>query len=181
MRSLRMVAAAAFIVAPALLQGQTPTPAQATGYRKELIGQLDDAEQKLVALCKAMPQDKFIWRPGPGVRSVSEVFMHVAQSNLAIPGIAGVAAATNVRIPPGADTTVVDKVKIADYLTKSFEHAKNAVMEISDAQMDAKVNLFGQPSTKRGVMLLVATHAHEHLGQSIAYARMNGVVPPWSK
>ena len=181
MRTVRLIAAAALIVAPGLLPAQAGSPATATGFRSELIGQLNDAQQKLVALCNAMPADKMTWRPAPGVRSVSEVFMHVAQANLSIPGIAGVAAAMNVRIPPGADTTLVDKVRIADFLTKSFEHTKNAVMAISDAQMDTKVNLFGQPSTKRGVMVLVTTHAHEHLGQAIAYARMNGVVPPWSK
>jgi uncharacterized damage-inducible protein DinB len=181
MRTIRIVAAAALLAAPGILPAQAGTPETATGIRKELIGQLDDAEQKLVALCNAMPADKFIWRPGPGVRSVSEVFMHVVESNLSIPGIAGVAASTTVRVPPGADTSLVNKARIADFLTRSFEHTKNAVMAISDAQMDTKVNLFGQPSTKRGVMVLLVAHAHEHLGQAIAYARMNGVVPPWSK
>lgn len=181
MRIIRMIARAAFLAAPALLSAQGGDPKSATGFRGDIIWQLDDAEQKLVALCNAMPPDKFTWRPGPGVRSVSELFMHVVQSNLSIPGIAGVAASTTVRVPPGADTTLVNKARIADFLTRSFEHTKNAVMALSDAQMEQKVTLFGQPSTKRGVMVLVMTHAHEHLGQAIAYARMNDVVPPWSK
>lgn len=181
MRAFRMIATAAFLAAPALLSAQGGDPKSATGFRRDIIAGLDDAQQKLVALCKAMPADKFTWRPGPGVRSVSEVFMHVVESNLALPGMAGVAASMTVRVPPGADTTLVDKVRIADFLTRSFEHTKNAVMALSDAQMDQRITLFGQPSTKRGVLVLIMTHAHEHLGQAIAYARVNEVVPPWSK
>lgn len=167
--------------ASAPVGAQSADPSTATGLRKELIAQLGDAERKLVALAEATPADKYSWRPAPGVRSNSEVFMHMVGANYLIPGIAGVKRGADIPLSRDMETTVTDKAQIVDMLKKSFAHAKAAVMEVPDDQMDASVNLFGQQSTKRGVLLLMATHAHEHLGQSIAYARTNGIVPPWSQ
>ncbi|WP_284350144.1 DinB family protein [Roseisolibacter agri] len=155
-------------------------PSTATGLRKELIAQLADAESKLVQLAEAMPQDKYAWRPGPGVRSVSEVFMHMVGANYLIPPFAGVPRAQGLTLTQDSERTVTDKAAVVDHLKKSFAYAKQAMMDVPDADMDAAVQLFGQPSTKRGVLVLMATHAHEHLGQAIAYARANGVRPPWS-
>jgi uncharacterized damage-inducible protein DinB len=159
-----------------LLVGAAATlPAQGT------VQSLDDAEQKMVGLAQAVPQEKFTWRPATGVRSISEVFMHVVGANLFIPTFAGVPRDTSVALSRDSETKVTDKAQVVDLLKKSFAHAKRAVMAVPDAELEAEVKLFGQPSTKRGVLVLVATHAHEHVGQSIAYARMNGVTPPWSQ
>jgi hypothetical protein len=109
------------------------------------------------------------------------VFMHMVGANYMLPGMAGVKRAPDVALSPDMETKVTDKVQIVPLLTKSFAFAKQAVMDVPDDQMDAAINIFGSPSTKRGLLVLTATHAHEHLGQSIAYARMNGIVPPWSR
>lgn len=182
MRTLRRsLAVAAVLVAGAapLLPAQQAAPA-ATGIRREIIQQIEDAERKLVALAQAIPQDKYGWRPAEGVRSVSEVLMHVAGANFMIPRMAGVQRAPAVELPRDAEKTVTDKARVVELLQQSFAHAKLAMMDVPEAQMDSAVTLFGQPSTSRGVFVLIATHNHEHLGQMIAYARSNGVVPPWS-
>ena len=178
----RLATASVLLLVAALpAAAQSTDPAAATGLRKELIAQLADAERKFVALAEATPADKYAWRPAPGVRSTSEVFMHMVGANYMLPGMAGVKRAPDVALSPDMETKVTDKAQIVSLLTKSFAHAKQAVMDVPDDQMDAAINLFGSPSTKRGLLVLTATHAHEHLGQSIAYARMNGIVPPWSR
>ena len=184
MRLMRCsLAAAALVAASAVVlpaQGTAPAAGAPTGIRKELVQQIEDAERKLVALAEAVPQEKYGWRPAPGVRSIGEVFVHVASANLMIPGIAGVPAPSDFTLARDAETKMTDKAQVVDALRRSFAHAKQGVASLSDADLDAPVTLFGQPTTKRGVFVLVATHAHEHLGQSIAYARSNGIVPPWS-
>ncbi|HEU4629895.1 MAG TPA: DinB family protein [Gemmatimonadaceae bacterium] len=182
MRSSLHVArpALALLLVAVPLHAQGADPATATGLRKELIAQLDDGEKKLVALAEAMPQEKYGWRPGEGVRSVSEVFVHVASANYLFPRLAGVQRAPDVTLPRDAEQTITDRVRIVELLHKSFAFARQAVMDVPDAQLDDSVDMFGTPTTKRGVLVTMATHLHEHLGQSIAYARTNGVVPPWS-
>lgn len=175
-RLLPALLALAALAGPLGAQGA----AAPAGIRGELDAQLADAERKLVALAEAMPQDKYGWRPAEGVRSVSEVFVHVAGANFMITGIAGVPRDTSVRITAETERTLTDKAAVVDLLRRSFAHVRQAVAQVPDAELDATVQLFGRPSTKRGVFLLLATHAHEHTGQAIAYARMNGVTPPWS-
>lgn len=185
MRSLRQLLPTVAVMlagTAAVFPAQVPADVQsASGLRKELVQQLDDAEQKFVALAQAVPQEKYSWRPAPGVRSVSEVYMHMAGANFMFPGIAGVKRAPGVALARDMETSVTNKAQVVDMLRKSFAYAKQAVMDVPEAEMNGTVSMFGQQATRRGVLLVMATHAHEHLGQSIAYARMNGVVPPWSR
>jgi uncharacterized damage-inducible protein DinB len=193
MRRSRPLFSVALLLAATALPAQTTTPAApgaaaapsaapaATGLRAELVAQLDDAERKLVALAEATPQAKYGYRPAAGVRSTSEVFMHVVGANYMIPGMVGAARPADVQLTPSMEKTVTGKAQIVELLRKSFAHAKAAAGAVPEGEMDASVNLFGRQSTKRGVLVLMATHAHEHLGQSIAYARASGVTPPWSR
>ena len=158
-------------------QSPTATAAPASGVRAELLRQLEDAEKKFVALAEAIPQEKYSWRPGEGVRSVSEVYMHVASANYNIPQAAG------FKPPAGLESDlekITDKAKVLDLLKRSFEHIRQAVLRTADADLDKSVKLFGNSTTVRDVFLTLVTHAHEHLGQSIAYARLNNIVPPWT-
>jgi uncharacterized damage-inducible protein DinB len=173
--------ALALLLAGGAVPVSAQSPAAPAGIRAEIIQQLDDAGEKLLALARAMPQEKYSWRPAPGVRSVSEVFVHVAGANFMIPGMVGAKPAAGVTPRADMERTVTDRAQVTELLAKSFAHAKQAVQEVPEAELDAMVEYFGSPSTKRGVLLSLATHAHEHLGQSIAYARMNGVTPPWSR
>ena len=175
------VPALALLLASSSAIAQSADPSSARGLRKELIGQLADAERKLVALAEATPAEKFGWRPAPGVRSVSEVFMHMVGANYMLPGMAGVKRKPDVAMTSEMEKSVTDKTQVMELLKKSFVYAKQAVMDVPDNQMNKAVDFFGTKTTSRGVLVLMATHAHEHLGQSIAYARMNGIVPPWSR
>ena len=160
-------------------RGAEPAAAPA-GFRAEVIAEVDSVGKKLTDLAGAMPQEKFGWRPAPGIRSVSEVYMHVAGGDFMLPSFMG------VKIPAGIDhemeKSVTDKAKVIDTLKKSFEHVKSAVASMSDADLDKKVKIFGgREMTQRALFVVILNHMHEHLGQSIAYARTNGVTPPWSK
>jgi uncharacterized damage-inducible protein DinB len=157
-------------------------PAQAAqapaGLRGDMIAQFDDAATKLVQLAEAMPQDKFSWRPGTGVRSVSEVLMHVVGGNYFIPTFAG------VKPPAGAteaeEASVTDRAQVIARLKQSCDHVRAAIRAATDADLQKPATMFGRSTTNRNVYLTIVSHAHEHLGQMIAYARTNGVVPPWS-
>jgi len=161
----------------AAARAQTAPAAAPSGIQADVVKSLDDAEKKLVALAEATPQEKYSWRPMEGVRSTGEVFMHVAAGNYGLPTMLG------MKVPEGINpremSKVTDKAQVMDALRESFVHARQTILSITD--LERPVKIFGErDGTTREVMLIMVTHAHEHLGQSIAYARMNGIVPPWS-
>lgn len=162
----------------AFAQGQT-APSPISTFRQDLIKDIESAEKKLISLAEAVPAEKFSWRPGEGVRSISEVYMHVVGGNYLLPSFAGITP------PPGIsrdmEKTIIEKEKVIDALKKSFVHLHQAVEKTSDTDFDKNVKFFGDEASVRSVFLVAASHCHEHLGQSIAYARMNGTTPPWSK
>jgi uncharacterized damage-inducible protein DinB len=157
-----------------------PEPPVMGGFRAEYLRQVDDTEMKIMKLAEAVPADKYTWRPAEGVRSISEAYMHLAAGNFFILRFLGITPPEGTM--PGREMEkVTDKGKIMDTLKASFNHVRQAVTKMSDADMDKAIKLFGRDSTNREALILVLNHMHEHLGQSIAYARMNKVVPPWSE
>jgi uncharacterized damage-inducible protein DinB len=170
------------LIATGLLLGAASVSARAadlpTGVRALFLQQLADVEKKMNSLAQAVPADKYSWRPAAGVRSISEVFMHVAGANYMFPSMAGVKPPAG--IGRDMEKTVTEKSKVQEGLKQSFEHARKSVQGLSDADMAKEIKVFGQPSTVEALIFAMANHMHEHLGQSIAYARVNGVVPPWS-
>jgi len=154
----------------------TPAP----GFIADYVAEVDAVGKKLVDLAQAEPADKYGWRPSPGVRSIGEVYMHVVGGNSSIPSFIGAKRMDGVT--RDSEKTVTDKAKIVDLLQKSIANARAAGMSVSEADLDKKVKTFGgREMTERQVLLLILTHMHEHLGQSIAYARTNGITPPWSE
>ncbi len=154
---------------------QTPrAAAKPTGFRAEFLADLDDLESKIVSLANTTPADKFAWRPSKDVRSISEVYMHIAGANYFLSTFVGVdAPKTNGDI----EKNVTKKAEVVAELRKSFVHLRNAA---TSADLETSVMMFGKQTTHQGVLVTILNHLHEHLGQSIAYARINGVVPPWS-
>lgn len=154
-----------------------------TGFREEFIYQVIDVEKKIVALAGAIPQEKFTWRPAEGVRSISEVYLHTVGSNYYVMEVVGIKPPSDVNMSGGENSlekSTTDKAKIAEILKRSFEHIRQGVEAISDADLERQVKLFGRTTSVRDALMTLALHQHEHLGQSIAYARMSGVVPPWT-
>jgi uncharacterized damage-inducible protein DinB len=149
------------------------------GLRGEIQQQLDDAEQKLIQLASVVPPEKFGWRPAPGVRSFGEVCLHVAGGNYEIGGMWG------LKTPPGVDLQKIeqqgaDKGNAIAAMRVSFEQVRESIAAMPDSEVDKTINYFGHPGTVRLALIETAIHAHEHLGQAIAYARMIGIVPPWT-
>ncbi|HXF94946.1 MAG TPA: DinB family protein [Gemmatimonadales bacterium] len=174
----RLATAAGSLGLSVLLAGSAGAQAAPAGLRADLLAQLDDAATKLVRLAEAIPAEKYTWRPAEGVRSVSQVLVHVAGGNFLFPTMVGVEP--GARPPRDAEQTVTDKAQVVDWLKRSFEHARSAIRGVSDAALDQSVDMFGRQTSGRNVLLTMVSHAHEHLGQLIAYARTTGVTPPWS-
>jgi len=151
------------------------------GVRAEFFVDFAAVTGKLLQLAEAIPADKYTWRPQPGVRSVSEVLLHAAVANYYIPTFFGTS------MPAGVDaktleTSTTDKAKVIETLQASIAHARTAVAGMADADLDKTGKFFGGREVTYRVMIIgAAEHSHEHLGQLIAYARVNGVTPPWSK
>ena len=151
--------------------------AKPKGFRAEFLHDLDDVQKKIIDLATAVPSEKYAWRPAEGVRSVSEVYTHIAGGNYFLLTFIGAKAPADM---PQDIEKITDKTKVLAELRKSFDNLRAIVNNTPDADLEKTVNMFGQPTTERGVFTTILTHLHEHLGQSIAYARMNGIVPPWS-
>jgi len=150
-----------------------------TGPRAAVRDAVIDARDKILDLAKAMPEEKYAWRPGEGVRSAGEVYRHVAQANYLLPGFLGIKTPEGI-VLKDMDVTPLDKAKTIALVEQSFVFALDAIAKTPDAALSDSTKFFGQPTTKMEVMMAMATHAHEHLGQSIAYARSNNVTPPWT-
>lgn len=146
------------------------------GFRGEFLANLDEVQDKIMSLAEATPADKFSWRPAPDVRSVSEVYMHIAGGNYFLATFLGAKAPkTNGDL----ERTVTKKADVIAELKRSFDHIRAAANGATE--LEKPVKMFGNQTTHRGVLVTILSHLHEHLGQSVAYARINGVVPPWSR
>ena len=177
-KSVHAIVALVLVAAACCLQPGTAyaTDGPEAGFIRDFTGQWDYVKSHVLSLENAMPQESFGWRPGKGVRSVSEVYIHIANSNMGILGVLGLKGPASVE-----ETSVTDKAKIAEILKASFEWTKDHIVKMTEADLDRSVNFFGHTTTTRSVLFILLTHVHEHLGQSIAYARVNGIVPPWSE
>lgn len=181
------------VVGALLMAGSVclPTVARAQAAApvvEELMKNIDAVQQKFVALAKAMPANKYAWRPMPGVRSVSEVFLHVASDNYLLPSMVGAMppAGTNIDVKNFKTLETFEKRTLTrdetvQELQASFAHLKTAMRTTTADKLTAPIDMFGQKSTQQSLWIETATHMHEHLGQAIAYARMNRITPPWSK
>lgn len=151
-----------------------------TGYRSEVLAEVIIQEDKFTRLAEAIPADKYNWRPTPDVRSFAEVFLHVSAANYNLYKLVGTPPPSNIDVK-NLEKSTTDKTKVIATLKDSFAHAKTAIKAMPDADLEKSLDWFGGKNTERGILLFIVRHAAEHLGQSIAYARFAGVVPPWSE
>jgi uncharacterized damage-inducible protein DinB len=157
-----------------------PSAAPTSGPRAEFLEEIAYYEQRYTHIAEAMPAEKYTWRPAEGVRSVGEVFAHITVANY------GVARALGTPPPAGIDPKAIlalssDKPKLVQALKDSFAHFRSAILALNDADSDKPQKMFNRQTTLRGSFIVITGHFGEHLGQSIAYARVNGVVPPWTE
>ena len=162
------------LFAPDLL-GQDPLDGLWQGFD----GEWRHVSEQLVALAEATPEKDFAWRPAAGVRSTSEVYMHIAVANF------GLLSYTGPKMPLGltanSEKTVTSKTDVIAWLKRSLEAVKRAHQAENPTDLSRHVKIEGRDATVDGMYLRIIIHDNEHMGQLVAYARMNGIVPPWSR
>jgi uncharacterized damage-inducible protein DinB len=149
--------------------------AQPTKFQAAFGDDAGTLSQKFAGLAQVMA-GKYDWKPGKGVRSVGDVFNLIVEENGLLAN--ALTGKTNRRAKPAP---ISDPEKMQEALKASYANLKKAIMGLSDTDLDTRVKLFGEEMTKQDAVMLILEDQHEHLGQSTAYARTNGVVPPWSK
>ena len=195
MRCRRFIAALSlasfvYLLTPVTAHAQAAAPAPApvskevaASVKSGFLEDLDELQKKFVGLAEAFPPDKYTWRPMEGVRSVSEVLMLVAFEGYSfVPNSFGAKPADlGSREEAAKLRTLSDKAQVIDHLKKGFAHAKQQLGGVDPAGLTTPRKFFGQDMTIAQIGDRIAGDMHEHLGQLIAYARMNHIVPPWSK
>jgi uncharacterized damage-inducible protein DinB len=193
--SLGAFSAAIFVGVPVWCQSAKSAPPQST-IRQEIFAVFDGAARRGLALAEAMPQEKYGWRPMEGTRSFGELCMHMAGSNFLFLSYTGVKppagpakelAATYMKrgfeMPEifAAEAAVKNKADIVAAMKQSFDEARDFIQQVPEADLEKPVQFFNTKITVRGVLVSMTGHLSEHVGQAIAYARTNQIVPPWSR
>jgi len=154
---------------------------------QEFMGQLEFVQGRIIQLAEAMPESTFEWRPADGIRSVSETYLHVAFSNYMCITMSGGSVPDEIGFVMDFskvsewDTQTTEKAAVIERINQSFAILIDRVAELTQEDLDREVEVFGMTMSVRNFMISMIAHGHEHLGQGIAYARMNGVTPPWSE
>lgn len=174
-RNLRLLALVAVVAMISTL------PLAAAGaYREEALGDLKGLEGKFTKLAAAMDADKYTYRPGDGVRSVSELYLHIASANFGLSSVFGATPPEDLQLK-GLEKSTTNKAQVEKHLAASFAHFRGAIEKLADGDQEKATKMFGRDTTLRGALAMALGHLHEHLGQAIAYARVNGTTPPWSE
>ena len=167
---------AAILGAMTLHAQEDPLEGLWQGYDGEWV----HVSRQLVALAEAIPAEKFAWRPAPGVRSTSEVFMHIAIANFGLLNRTGPKMPDDLK-PADMEKAVTSKPEVISWLKRSLDAVKTARVGLAAADFQRKVKVMNRDATVEGMYLRIIVHANEHMGQLVAYARMNGIAPPWSE
>ncbi len=165
-----------------LLFGGHTALAQSTpkDYRDEFADHFDRSTRKLVLLSEAIPANLYTWSPGEGVMSIARVYTHIARYNYLY-----LEESLGIKAPPGVDwpnfESITDKAMVTELLGQSIEHVRASVNDMTEADLTRPAMLYGRSVGGWAVLFQLLAHMNEHVGQSIAYARMNDIVPPWSR
>jgi uncharacterized damage-inducible protein DinB len=151
----------------------------------DILFSFSDSQEKVLALAKAVPEEKYSWRPAKGVRSFAEVFVHIASANqlltkIAVSNLAGADLEKAIDEQSKIEKQQLTKARILEMLNESFAAVRKTLESERPATLAHEASFFGTATTRRGIYVAMDVHIGEHLGQAIAYARMNGIVPPWS-
>lgn len=166
-------------IAPAQTTASTDTTAPSYDMKAQSLQDLGVVQKKFVDLANALPADKLTWRPTADSRSFAEVFLHVAGERY------GILALMGTEPPAGFDgktfeKSTTDRAKIVEELNKSWDFTQKAINGMTNADFAKLLPKLGPQANAGDVIYILVADAHEHLGQSVAYARENGIVPPWT-
>lgn len=177
MKNIMRIFLSVFMV---LLIIQSAQAQQKANNFKSQFNQHFEYASRVLSLAKAMPAEKYSWRPQEGVSSVEEVYTHIARYNFYYPQHSlGTPAPDNVDVDN--IESITGKEEVLQILEQSIDYVKEQVEEMPEAKLQEQTELYGRTVNGQAVLMQLITHMSEHVGQSIAYARMNGVVPPWSE
>lgn len=175
---MRTAAFRLLLLAP--LAMPTTAAAQEAAVRDELLMHFETSMEKFIALAEAMPAETYTWSPGEGVMEVGHVYMHVARYNYLYLG-----QNLDMTLPPGIALGVMEDVRDREAVLRALRESRSWVRDqvaaMDEDDLAADTRLYGRTVARWAVLVQLVAHMNEHLGQSIAYARMNGVVPPWSR
>ncbi len=160
---------------------QALTAESAAVVKASFLADLEVMREKFIGLAEAFPQDTYDWRPMDGTRSVAEVLILIASEGYGFAPTALGAEAAMSREESQALRELTDKTEIIDHLTRGFAHATQQIEAIDPATLVGQRTVFRRELNTSEAVLFVAGDMHEHLGQLIAYARANHIVPPWSR
>ena len=173
----RTVAVVITLLAAASSAGAQAAPSD---FRTEFLHQFDNSMAKVVALAEAVPAEKYPRPATPGVMPLAQIFAHVARYNYEYP-----ARAMGIAPPAGIDRDTLERVagkqQVVALLRRSAEHVRDAVRRMPETQLGQPTTLYDRRVPQWAVLFQLIAHMDDHLGQSIAYARVSGVVPPWSR
>lgn len=175
-----MLLMSSMAMAQAAAQAPAATAATPTGFRKEFLGNYDTLFKKVIDLATKMPEDKYDWRPAEGVRSIGEVYLHIGIANYGLSRPFGAQMPTDIDLRK-LEKSKPGKAKTIEFLNRSNGYVRGLIEAMPDADLQKMVNLFGKQVSTQEALVFLGMHHSEHLGQSIAYARSAGVVPPWSE
>jgi uncharacterized damage-inducible protein DinB len=170
----------AMLLSTVVLLGTARLFAQAPeGIWEGYDGEWKHVSQQLIALAEATPAEKYSWRPAARVRSTSEVYMHIAMANFYLLSVTGPKMPADLK--EDAEKTVTSKPEVIAWLKRFLEAVKQAHATATPKDLARKVHIADRDATVDGMYLRIIIHDNEHMGQLVAYARMTGVVPSWSK
>ncbi|MSR22633.1 MAG: DinB family protein [Gemmatimonadetes bacterium] len=173
-----------FAVLGSALATAAPLGAQTSSLKEVQVADLRTMKDKFVALAEVFPEDRYDWRPMEGVRSVKEVLILLTGESLGFPTQWGAPAPAGVlpdRAAEGTRLQGLSKTALVAELGRAFDNIIGVVAGMDDATRSREIRFFGQPAPISGAILMATGDMHEHLGQLIAYARMNRIVPPWNQ
>jgi uncharacterized damage-inducible protein DinB len=173
-------AAAAIISIAASAACAQSAPAAPTGFRGEFLHQFDASMTRVVALAEAVPAETYARRAVPAVQPLGQIFAHIARYNYEYP-----ARAMGIDPPAGIDQDTLEQVRektqVVALLRRSGEHVRTVVRAMPEEQLGRQTTLYGRQVAQWAVLFQLIAHMDDHLGQAIAYGRVSGVVPPWSR
>lgn len=162
-----------------LFSAQAIQAQESNNFKNQFLQHFDRAS-RVLALAEAMPADLYSWRPGEGVFSVEEVYSHIARYNYYyLEESLGIPAPDDVDVENMESIT--GKEEVVDILKRSIEHVQEHIGEMPNSKIQAETEMYGRTVNGQAVLMQLVTHKSEHVGQAIAYARMNGITPPWSE
>jgi hypothetical protein len=175
---------AGFPAVQARAQTTVSDSAEFADWRQVQQKDIEALNRKFMALARAVPADKLAWRPMKGTRSFRDVFAHVAAEGNTETAMFG------RPLPAGSvsdfDAEEARLAKLPDdqliaAMDRGMQSLSATMGGLSRATINSPIRYYGQRTLPRVAATYTLIDLHEHLGQLVAYARTNAIVPPWSK